>query len=260
MARIRQIKPEAFDDPDLNALPPLARWFFVGLWTQADKAGRLEDDPRRLKVRLLPFDEADADVLLNQLADANMLQRYESDGKRYIQIRSFPKHQNPHPREAESTIPPPKPQSREITRPATDKPGNAGPSNAESGSWILGSGSSHTGMAGQACVPHAPLHVSHKGHACCVRPCVPAFVHVEFRQRLTVPGVTEDEADRKLRAWYGEVETAWLNKPIGDDGPTFWRARFVEWQGSTRAGPNGRTMTDAEMLAMGPLGAHRDAS
>jgi len=106
MARIRYIKPEAFDDPELCALPPLARWLFAGLWTQADRAGRLEDEPKRLKARLLPYDDVDVDQELAALALAGLITRYEANGKPYIQIRSFEKHQRPHPKEPVSVIPP----------------------------------------------------------------------------------------------------------------------------------------------------------
>lgn len=102
------IKPELFDDPDIGELEMVARWLFAGLLTQADKRGRLVDEPRRLKARLLPFDRTvDIDKVLADLATARMILRYEHGGKAYIQIRSFEKHQRPHPKEAESAIPAP---------------------------------------------------------------------------------------------------------------------------------------------------------
>lgn len=110
MARIRMIKPAFFDDPDLAAVLPLGRLLFIGLWTLADKAGRLEDDPRRIKVRVLPFDDCDVDALLGRLDEGGFIIRYSAtDGsaKRYLQIRSFAKHQRAHPKEPESEIPAP---------------------------------------------------------------------------------------------------------------------------------------------------------
>ncbi len=107
MARIRMIKPEFFDDPDLADISPLARLFFIGLWTQADKEGRLPDDPKRLKARLLPYETVDVECLAVELHGKDVIRRYEgSDGKRYIWIRSFAKHQRPHPKEPASVIPP----------------------------------------------------------------------------------------------------------------------------------------------------------
>jgi hypothetical protein len=104
MARIRFVKPETFDDPDLCELPPLARWLFIGLWTQADREGRMEDDPRRIKTRLLPGDDVNADDVLNQLAP-KFITRYSANGSRFLQINNFVKHQHPHPKEAKSVIP-----------------------------------------------------------------------------------------------------------------------------------------------------------
>ena len=68
---------------------------------------------------------------------------------------------------------------------------------------------------------------------------MPAALHQDLRSKL---GGDEDVADTKLREWYGAVSDAWENKPIGDDDWTFWRARFQEWIGTTRAAP-GRPTT-----------------
>ncbi len=100
------IKPEFFDDPAVADVSPLARLFFVGLWTQADREGRLPDDIRRLKARLFPFDAVDAEALAVELHGQDMIRRYSgSDGKAYIWIRNFVKHQRPHPKEPASVIP-----------------------------------------------------------------------------------------------------------------------------------------------------------
>jgi hypothetical protein len=68
---------------------------------------------------------------------------------------------------------------------------------------------------------------SHKAHASCGRPCVPAFLHAEFRQNL---GGDEDANDRELRAWYGRVMDEWHGKTIPLDGVKFWRRAFESWQ------------------------------
>jgi hypothetical protein len=107
MPRIRTIKPDTFDDPDLCSLPVLARWVFVGLWTQVDKDGRAEDDSRRLKARLIPFDtKADMDAILQLLAP-RFITRYAVNGRRFLQVNNFSKHQRPHPKEPPSQIPSP---------------------------------------------------------------------------------------------------------------------------------------------------------
>lgn len=113
MPRIRYIKPEFFNDEDIAALPLLCRIFFAGLWTQADREGRLEDRPRYLKAAILPYDDCDAEELLNVLSQQKertqipFILRYEGNGRKYIQILNFLKHQKPHATEKDSEIPPP---------------------------------------------------------------------------------------------------------------------------------------------------------
>ena len=109
MARIRTIKPDYFLDEDLAELSFEARLGFLGLWCEADKAGRLEDKPKRLKATIFPYDNVDMDALLQDLAGGEhpFIQRYQVDGKKYIQILNFTKHQRPHHTERASTIPGP---------------------------------------------------------------------------------------------------------------------------------------------------------
>lgn len=106
MARARTIKPSFFKNDDLVEIDPLGRLLFIGLWTIADREGRLEDRPKKIKMEILPADSCDVDAFLAALQDAGFITRYEVDGKRYIQINNFSKHQNPHPRETGSEIPP----------------------------------------------------------------------------------------------------------------------------------------------------------
>lgn len=107
MARSRNIKPGFFTNEELVEIDPLGRLLFIGLWTIADREGRLEDRPKKIKMSLLPCDNCDVDSLLQELADHEFLLRYEVNGKKYIQIINFVKHQNPHVKETESTIPAP---------------------------------------------------------------------------------------------------------------------------------------------------------
>lgn len=107
MARARNIKPGFFTNDVLAECSPLARILFAGLWTIADRAGRLEDRPKKIKAEILPYDDCDIEQLLNQLAGKAFIIRYVVDGKAFIQIDKFDKHQNPHVKEAESLIPAP---------------------------------------------------------------------------------------------------------------------------------------------------------
>lgn len=91
---------------ELAEIEPLGRLLFAGLWTIADREGRLEDRPKKIKAEVLPYDECDIDKLLTSL-NGKFILRYEVDGNKYIQILNFNKHQNPHKNENSSIIPPP---------------------------------------------------------------------------------------------------------------------------------------------------------
>lgn len=106
MPRIRTIKPDFFLDQDIAKLPPLYRIAFVGLWCCADKAGRMEDRPDLLKWKILPYDKTDFNRVLCALSDAQFIARYEVNGRKYIEIRTFARHQRPHHTERDSPIPP----------------------------------------------------------------------------------------------------------------------------------------------------------
>lgn len=107
MARIRSIKPAFFLNEDVASLPLQWRLLFVGLWTQADREGRLEDRPMRLKAALFPYDDLSIDDGLGCLAHAGLIIRYELGGRKLICIPTWKRHQQPHIREPISELQPP---------------------------------------------------------------------------------------------------------------------------------------------------------
>ncbi|NRR28873.1 hypothetical protein HSX11_01620 [Oxalobacteraceae bacterium] len=107
MARSRNIKPGLYKNEDLAECSIWARFIFPGLWMLADRAGRLEDRPKRIKGELLAYDSIEIDPLLDELVRFGFILRYEVDGKRFIQICKFAEHQTPHVREQASDIPAP---------------------------------------------------------------------------------------------------------------------------------------------------------
>lgn len=110
MARTRNIKPAFFDNDVLGGLEPLTRLLFIGLWCIADREGRLEDRPRKIKKTILGYDDVNTEEtsgMLQQLADNGFIIRYTVEEDDYIQIVNFTKHQNPHMKEKDSEIPPP---------------------------------------------------------------------------------------------------------------------------------------------------------
>lgn len=108
MARARNIKPGFFKNEDMAECSPWARLCFAGLWTLADREGRLEDRPKRIKGELFAFDTVDVDPLLGELEKYGFIMRYTVGGRRLIQITKFDLHQHPHHKEPSSTIPSPK--------------------------------------------------------------------------------------------------------------------------------------------------------
>lgn len=107
LARARNIKPGFFTNDQLAEVSALGRLLFIGLWCMADRAGRLEDRPKKIRAEVLPYDDCDPDALLSELAHRGFILRYTYNNCNYIQIVKFEKHQNPHVKEGQSTIPAP---------------------------------------------------------------------------------------------------------------------------------------------------------
>lgn len=104
MARARNIKPGFFKNEDLAECSPWARLCFAGLWVLADRDGRLEDRPKRIKGELFPFDAVEVEPLLEELERFKFIARYDAGDMRAIQILEFKKHQTPHYSEKPSVI------------------------------------------------------------------------------------------------------------------------------------------------------------
>lgn len=112
--RARDIKPGFFKSDQLAECSPWARLAFAGLWMLADREGRLEDRPKRIKAEILPYDNEDMDSLLNELQENELIIRYQVHGKRYIWIPKFLEHQRPHQNEKASEIPPYQPEREAV--------------------------------------------------------------------------------------------------------------------------------------------------
>src|SRR5450756_2547210 len=111
--RARNIKPGFFRNEYLGCLDPLVRLLFAGLWCLADREGRLEDRPGKIKIEVLPGDDCDVEQMLEDLAcpqgpdGERFIRRYAVGDRRCIQVLNFVRHQNPHIREAASLLPAP---------------------------------------------------------------------------------------------------------------------------------------------------------
>lgn len=270
MARIRYIKPGFFQDEELCELSPWHRLCYAGLWGQADKAGRMAYRPRYLQVQIFPYDR-DVEIvpLIDDLVKNGFMLKYTVGARTYLAVQpeAWKKHQRPRKDEPESELPPPPatgvPAPTLVPPPSGTAPTSPmlptalstvagsslhsdGPASAE---WIgkgegdrKGDRNGEGAPAAPAPAPVAPpvqrvATGPHRTHAHCGPVCVPAFIHDDFIKQLRGD---EDEADRRLREWYRQVDAVWAERPVGDKPETFWWARFREWVGTTvdaRAAP-----------------------
>lgn len=119
MARIRTVKPSFFLHEGLAELSAMHRLFFIGLWVIADKEGRMEYRPKRIKAEIFPWDDCDVGRMLEDLDSVGLVHIYDVGDDRFIAIPAFGKHQRPHPKEAKSDIP--EPPCRVIKRLAVER-------------------------------------------------------------------------------------------------------------------------------------------
>jgi len=140
--RSRNIKPGYFKNECLADCDPLARILFAGLWCLADREGRFEWRPKRIKVEILPYDKCEIDKLLGQLVKCGFIHYYSVNGSEYGFIPTFNHHQSPHPKDAPSKIPKPqdKLDSQELHGNSSNSPMNLESLNLESGKVKVESG------------------------------------------------------------------------------------------------------------------------
>lgn len=105
MARSRSIKPGFYKNDMLAECSLEARLLFPGLWMLADREGRLENRPKKIKGEIFPFDDITVIKQLEELKKWGFIETYSYNSIEYIQISNFLKHQTPHSTEKDSDIP-----------------------------------------------------------------------------------------------------------------------------------------------------------
>lgn len=101
MARIRSLKPEAFQSETLSEVSVYAERTFFGLSTQVDDRGRIADKPVVLNAALWavraerePHSAKDFEAELAELVDVGLVCRYVGcDGRRFLHMVSWDDHQ-----------------------------------------------------------------------------------------------------------------------------------------------------------------------
>lgn len=115
MSRLRNRirKAEYFTDGELLRWHRDKRATYSGLWAIAEDSGCLEDDPFAWKLAVWAS-PLDADITVEKLEQwrdeliaAGKLLPYEANGKRYLFIRNFHKHESPrNPQRPDLPLPP----------------------------------------------------------------------------------------------------------------------------------------------------------
>src|SRR5512139_2121046 len=94
----RMIDPAFWQSESVASLPIAARYFFIGLFSNADDQGRIKAHPALIRSRLYPFDDISLEDITNwimQLVGQGSVIAYIVDGKEYIQIANWWRYQRP---------------------------------------------------------------------------------------------------------------------------------------------------------------------
>jgi hypothetical protein len=96
--RIRSVKPDFYRDEKLsdleNEYPDLRPMLvFSGLWGECDKQGVFAWNPRTLRLDILPLVNFDFNSALILLEKAELVRRFEHNGKIYGHVINFCRHQ-----------------------------------------------------------------------------------------------------------------------------------------------------------------------
>ena len=256
MARTRYLRPGFFKNETLASLTPYHRLLFAGLWLIADRAGRLEDRPRRIKAELFPYDDLTVEAVNRMLDDLTegdgFIERYEAGGVRIIQIRKWSEHQRPHSNEARSCF-----ESRPKTEKTlenlsiptkVEKPGRYNynfnsnfNSNLDSNldpdvppAWT-------TGARPAPLIPSPLAHGKCYPSTACARGlCIPRFLGQQWR----------DQSDDAVQVQaFIEAALQTVTGPVGDDPLTWWREQWRQAHGSSVATTKGlRTVAAGKRL------------
>ena len=105
MARIRTLKPDFFQHPKINSVSFAARLLAIGLTQMADRSGRLLYSRKGIEAHTFPDDDVDISGLLGELVGVGYLVVYEVDGRSYLWVRGFTKHQRVPSSERASELP-----------------------------------------------------------------------------------------------------------------------------------------------------------
>lgn len=96
MARIRSIKPEFWTAEQVMECSPMARLLFIGMWNFCDDGGVHPASAKTLKAEVFPSDDvttSQVEALVSELVANGLLLPYEADGKKYLHVTGWSRHQ-----------------------------------------------------------------------------------------------------------------------------------------------------------------------
>ncbi|MFD5864401.1 hypothetical protein ACFWGP_05585 [Agromyces sp. NPDC127015] len=90
--RIRAIKPEFWENEDVQSLDREARFTLIGLWMYVDDYGRGSGNPALIRSAVYPLDDISNDVIerhLTELDDAGLIKIYDVGRRTYVWITDW---------------------------------------------------------------------------------------------------------------------------------------------------------------------------
>ena len=96
MARKRMIDPNFWMSEDISKLSILARYIFIGMFSNADDEGRGRANTNYLKSAIFPYDDirvAEIDKALSEISHNTSVTLYEHAGNKYYAFKNWNKWQ-----------------------------------------------------------------------------------------------------------------------------------------------------------------------
>lgn len=243
MARIRTIKPEFFEDEVLSRLSAHDRLMFIGTWMLADKNGVLEYRPDWIKAKVFPYEHGeatDASQVLPRLVLGGFLVHYEVEGRGYLQVRNFSRHQRINGKEAQTETRYPTPDNelaKEKHPGSTREAPGATPESQEGkgregkGKDIISARKKRDRSPDQACVDRHSFRL--KGSKIEKKAAI-----LEVIRQIGIDS-TDQAMSEITGIWASELIGILANRKIPDDGPSPEAiAAVMELEGKIKRGEN----------------------
>lgn len=93
MSRIRTVKPEFWSSEQVMSCSVTARLLFIGLWNFCDDHGVHPASCKSIKAKVFPSDNFSVEEYIAELVTSNLLEKYDVEGKSYLKVVSWAKHQ-----------------------------------------------------------------------------------------------------------------------------------------------------------------------